>query len=123
ETTDGHREFDMVIVALGFDAGTGALLAVNPVNGSGRSLAEAWKDGPETYLGMTVAGFPNLFMVNSPGATSVFGNVPLVSEHECDWIGNCIAWLEAHGKTTIEASPEAQAAWTEKVREMGEETL
>lgn len=123
ETSAGHHAIDMVIVALGFDAGTGAPLAIDPVNGCGKALSEAWEDGPQTYLGMCVAGFPNLFLMNSPGATSIFGNVPVVCEFEGDWIADCIAWLSAQGKTSAEASAEAQQAWTEELRVIGEGTL
>ncbi len=123
ETTGGHHDLDMVIVAIGFDAGTGAALAIDPVNGGGLSLSQAWADGPQTYLGMNVAGFPNLFLMNSPGGTSVFGNMPVVSEFEGDWIAQCIAWLDAQGKTGIEARPEAQEAWTRELHAISENTL
>jgi cation diffusion facilitator CzcD-associated flavoprotein CzcO len=123
ETTAGHHELDMIIVAIGFDAGTGAPLAIDPVNGEGMRLSQAWADGPKTYLGMTVAGFPNLFLMNSPGATSVFGNMPVVSEFEGDWIAECIAWLAGQGKESIEARPEAQEAWTNQLNAIAETTL
>jgi len=123
ETTAGHHELDMVIVALGFDAGTGAPLAIDPVNGGGKALSEAWADGPQTYLGMCVAGFPNLFLMNSPGATSIFGNVPVVSEFEGDWIAEAITWLNAQRKTSIEASAEAQQAWTDELHAISQNTL
>jgi cation diffusion facilitator CzcD-associated flavoprotein CzcO len=122
-TSDGLRSFDMVIVALGFDALTGAPLAIDPVNGTGLKLSEAWRHGPNTYLGMTVASFPNLFLMNSPGATSVFGNVPIVSEHEADWIADCIGWIDSTGKTSIQATVEAQDQWTSEVSAIGEQTL
>ncbi|MDG2002565.1 MAG: NAD(P)/FAD-dependent oxidoreductase, partial [Novosphingobium sp.] len=123
ETSAGHHELDMVIVALGFDAGTGAPLAIDPLNCGGTTLSKAWDDGPQTYLGMCVAGFPNLFLMNSPGATSIFGNVPLVSEFEADWIADCITWLDAQDETSIEATSEAQQAWTDELRAIGEGTL
>lgn len=122
QTTAGHHALDMVIVALGFDAGTGAVLAIDPVNGKGRALSEAWSDGPETYIGMTVADFPNLFLMNSPGATSVFGNVPIVSEYEGDWIGNAITWVDAEGRTAIEATLQAQREWTKLIEQIAEGT-
>ncbi|MCX7863505.1 MAG: NAD(P)/FAD-dependent oxidoreductase [Novosphingobium sp.] len=123
QTTGGHHRLDMVIVAIGFDAGTGAPLAIDPVNGSGKALSQAWAEGPQTYLGMTVAGFPNLFLMNSPGATSIFGNVPLVSEFEGDWIAEAITWLQAQGRTSIEASAQAQRAWTDELHAISRNTL
>jgi cation diffusion facilitator CzcD-associated flavoprotein CzcO len=123
ETTAGFHPLDMAIVALGFDAGTGAALSIDPVNGAGRALSAAWEDGPQTCLGMTVADFPNLFLMNSPGGTSVFGNVPIVSEWEADWIAVCITWVHSQGKSSIEASAAAQQMWTDELRAIGEATL
>jgi cyclohexanone monooxygenase len=123
ETSNGNHEFDRVIVALGFDAGTGAQLAIDPFNGKGGRLSQAWADGPRTYVGMAVAGFPNLFLMNSPGATSVFGNVPVVSEYEGDWTAECIGWLDANGLSTIEAEDDAQEAWTAELHQIGESSL
>ena len=97
--------------------------AINPVNGSGEKLSDAWVDRPVSYLGLGVAGFPNLFFVNGPGATSLFGNVPLVAEHDVDWIGDCIAWLEERGKASIQPEPDAQYAWTTEVNAVGDATL
>jgi cyclohexanone monooxygenase len=94
ECADGVHELDMVVIALGFDAITGAATVIDPVNGKGEHLNDAWKEGPRTYLGFGVAGFPNLFFVNGPMGTSALGNVPLVSEHDVDWIGDCLAWMK-----------------------------
>jgi cyclohexanone monooxygenase len=123
ETTAGHHALDMVIVALGFDALSGSALAINPVNGNGQPLSAAWADGPVNYLGLAVAGYPNMFFVSGPGSSSVFANVPLIVEHDVDWIGDCIAWLKKNGKASIEAGPEAQRAWTAEVVAIGEGTL
>jgi cation diffusion facilitator CzcD-associated flavoprotein CzcO len=114
---------DVIVLATGFDAVTGALKAIDPVNGKGRHLVDEWEDGPKTYLGLAVAGFPNLFMVAGPGGTSVLGNVVAVAEAGVDWIADCISWLYAQGHDTIEATWEAQAAWTDHVAEVGRYTL
>ena len=107
ECADGLHELDMIIVALGFDALTGAATAIDPVNGQGEHLNEAWKEGPRSYLGYGVAGFPNLFFVNGPLGLSALGNVPLVAEHDVDWIGDCIGWLKTNGKSRIRGGPGA----------------
>ncbi len=122
-TSDRHHDLDMIVLATGFDAITGALTAIDPVNGKGRRLAHEWADGPKTYLGLAVAGFPNLFLVAGPGGTSVLGNVVAVAEEGVDWIADCISWLYEHGHDTIEATEEAQTAWTEHVAEVGRHTL
>ncbi len=122
-TSDKHYDLDVFVLATGFDAVTGALKAIDPVNGKGRHLVDEWEEGPKTYLGLAVAGFPNLFMVAGPGGTSVLGNVVAVAEAGVDWIADCISWLYAHGHVTIEATSEAQAAWTDHVAEVGRYTL
>ena len=122
-TSDKHHDLDMIVLATGFDALTGALTAIDPVNGKGRHLAEEWADGPKTYIGLAVAGFPNLFMVAGPGGTSVLGNVVAVVEEGVDWIADCISWLYERGHDTIEATEQAQTAWTEHVAEVGRHTL
>jgi cation diffusion facilitator CzcD-associated flavoprotein CzcO len=123
ECTDGVHELDMVVIALGFDAITGAATVIDPVNGKGEHLNDAWKEGPRTYLGFGVAGFPNLFFVNGPMGTSALGNVPLVSEHDVDWIGDCLAWMKQNGFTKFEATPEVQEAWSQEVLALGNMTL
>jgi cation diffusion facilitator CzcD-associated flavoprotein CzcO len=122
-TSDKLYDLDVIVLATGFDAITGAVKAMDPVNGKGRHLVDEWQDGPKTYLGLAVAGFPNLFMVAGPGGTSVLGNVVAVAEAGVDWIADCISWLYAHGHDTIEASTQAQAAWTDHVAEVGRYTL
>jgi cation diffusion facilitator CzcD-associated flavoprotein CzcO len=122
-TSDKHYDLDVIVLATGFDAVTGALKAIDPVNGKGRHLVDEWEEGPKTYLGLAVTGFPNLFMVAGPGGTSVLGNVVAVAEAGVDWIADCISWLYAHGRDTIEATLEAQNAWTDHVAEVGRYTL
>jgi cation diffusion facilitator CzcD-associated flavoprotein CzcO len=122
-TSDKHYDLDVIVLATGFDALTGALTAIDPVNGKGRHLVDEWEDGPKTYLGLAMAGFPNLFMVAGPGGTSVLGNVVAVAEAGVDWIADCISWLYAHGHDTIEATLESQTAWTDHVADVGSYTL
>ena len=88
-----------------------------------RSLADAWRDGPKTYLGLQVAGFPNLFTITGPGSPSVLSNMISSCEQHVDWISGCLSWLEAQGIETIEADPEAQEAWVAKVNEAAGKTL
>lgn len=102
-------EVDAIVFAIGFDAMTGALLRVDIKGRDGRSLRDEWKDGPRTYMGLTMAGFPNLFTVTGPGSPSVFTNMLPSIEHHCEWITNCIAATQSD---VIEATEEAQADWT-----------
>ena len=109
--TGGQRyEVDAIVFAIGFDAMTGALLRVDIQGHAGRSLREDWQDGPRTYMGLAMAGFPNLFTVTGPGSPSVFTNMLPSIEHHCEWITACITAQGPDG--VIEATEEAQAEWS-----------
>ena len=105
-------DVDVIVFATGFDAMTGAIMAVHPITGrDGRSLNDVWADGPQSYLGLTIAGFPNLFMVTGPGSPSVLSNMAVSIEQHVDWIVDRLAAMRDAGFTTIEATPAAQAGW------------
>ena len=123
ETRSGRHPIDVLILATGFDAMTGALLAVDIGVRGGRTLRELWAVGPRTYLGLMVAGLPNLFMVNGPGSPSVLSNMVVSIEHHVDWICSCLEMLRASGARTIEADAAAQEAWVAHVAEVASGTL
>jgi cyclohexanone monooxygenase len=114
---------DDLVLATGFDAMTGALMRVKIENGRGLTLAEHWRAGPRTYLGLAVAGFPNLFLVTGPGSPSVLSNMMVSIEQHAEWITECLTALRASGAAGIEASAEAEAAWVDHVAEVGNRTL
>ena len=110
-------EFDTIVFATGFDAMTGPLRALGIKGRGGRALAEEWADGPHTYLGVAVAGFPNLFTITGPQSPSVLTNMPVAIEQHVEWITGCIDAMRREGRTVIEATPEAQDAWVAHVNE------
>jgi cation diffusion facilitator CzcD-associated flavoprotein CzcO len=116
------HDLDAIVYATGFDAMTGSLLKMD-LRGPDLSLAEAWNAGPTTYLGVSVVGLPNLFIITGPGSPSVLTNVIASIEHHVEWIANCIMAMERLGATRIEATPEAQAAWVEHVNTVAAATL
>jgi len=122
-TTDRSYSLDSLVFATGFDAMTGALLAIDIVGREGLALREAWASGPQTCLGLTVAGFPNFFTVTGPGSPSVISNMIVAIEQHVDWIAACLSHLHARGAATIEATADAQAAWGTHVQEVGARTL
>lgn len=115
--------FDTLVFATGFDAITGALLAMDIQTSDGLSLRQLWASGPRTYLGLTVAGIPNLFIVTGPGSPSVLSNMVVSVEFDVEWISQCIADLKERDIRTIEATEAAQDAWGEKVTEAASGTL
>jgi cation diffusion facilitator CzcD-associated flavoprotein CzcO len=116
-------EFDIIVFATGFDAMTGPLKSLNLKGRGGRSLDREWADGPHTYLGVTVAGFPNLFTITGPQSPSVLSNMPVSIAQHVEWITDCIRDMLESGKTTIEATIQAQEQWGEHVNEVANTTL
>jgi len=120
-----EREFavDAIVFAIGFDAMTGALSRINIRGRGGETLHQKWAAGPRTYLGIAVAGFPNLFMITGPGSPSVLSNMIVSIEQHVDWIADCLTYLGQRRGEAIEASPEAEEAWVAHVNEVGNATL
>ncbi len=111
-TEDADYELDVIIYATGFDAMTGALSRIDIRGRDAMSLGEFWAcEGPLSYLGLAVAGFPNLFTVQGPGSPSAATNFVAALEQHVEWIGDCIAHLRANGIRTIEALATAQQEW------------
>jgi cation diffusion facilitator CzcD-associated flavoprotein CzcO len=122
-TAAGDHDLDVLILAIGFDAVTGALEAADIRGVDGVRLADRWADGPRSYLGVGIAGFPNLFTINGPGSPSIIVNVVVSIEQHVDWIAGCIAHMQEHDIERIEPRLSAQDAWVEHVREVAEATL
>ncbi len=122
-TSDAEYEFDSIVFATGFDAMTGALSKMDIRGTRNQPLRDKWAGGPLTYLGIATAGFPNLFMITGPGSPSVLSNMMLSIEQHVDWITDCITYMRDHGISSIDASADAEEAWVDHVREVGETTL
>lgn len=111
-TEDRLHELDVIVYATGFDAMTGALSRIDVRGRGGVSLGEFWAtEGPLSYLGLAVAGFPNLFTVQGPGSPSAATNFVAALEQHVEWIGDYLAYLRAHDIRTIEALSTAQQEW------------
>ncbi|TYB83208.1 flavin-containing monooxygenase [Maritimibacter fusiformis] len=122
-TEAGLHEADILILATGFDAITGAVVRIDFEGPHGNRLAEDWADGPETYLGLAVPGFPNLFNISGPGCPGVLANMVLGGEHQVGWVFEMIRAAEARGHRLIEARASAARAWTDHVAELADRTL
>ena len=122
-TTAGDHPLDALVLATGFDAMTGTLSRIDIRGRGGQSLAAKWADGPRTYLGLSIAGFPNLFTVTGPGSPSVLTNMIMSIEQHVEWIAACIAWAGERHCTAIEASAEAESGWVAHVGEVAATTL
>ena len=114
---------DSIVFATGFDAMTGALLSIDVRGRQGQTLRETWAAGPRTYLGLAVAGFPNLFAITGPGSPSVLSNMIVSIEQHVDWIADCMTYMRERGYAAIEATAEAQEMWVAHVNDVGNLTL
>ncbi len=122
-TTGGDHELDYLLLATGFDAVTGAFDRIEFRGTQGRTLAEAWADGPTTYLGIQTPGLPNLFTLVGPHNVSTFCNMPRCIEQNVEWVTDCIGYLRANGHDRIEATPAAADEWTQHAHEAAEKLL
>ena len=122
-TSEREIALDAIVFAVGFDAMTGALSAISITGSDGRKLANAWDNGPVTYLGLMTAGFPNLFMITGPQSPSVLSNMVVSIEQHVDVIAELISEVEARNAAYIASTEESQAAWVDHVRELAEATL
>ncbi len=103
QTDAGSFDFDILVLATGFDAMTGALLNMDIRGKEGMTLAQAWQAGPRSYLGLGVHGFPNFFTVTGPGSPSVLSNMLVSIEQHVDWMAGCLQHMLGSGFRRIEA--------------------
>ena len=122
-TAEKEYEVDAIAFATGFDAMTGALREIDIRVEGGEALADKWAAGPRTYLGLSVAGFPNLFLITGPGSPGVKSQMILSIEQHVDWIANCLRHLKANAFARIEAAPDAEDKWAAHVNEVADATL
>jgi len=122
-TQSGEIELDMIILATGYDALTGALLACDVVGRGGRKINEKWKHGPRSYLGIMMEGFPNLFMTTGPNGPSALANIVRTSENDVDWIAAAIAHMSRSGLSSIEPTRKAEDDWMALVGSLAQRSL
>ncbi len=116
-------DLDTIIFATGFDAMTGALLAMDIEGRDGLRLEDKWNAGPRTYLGLGVHGFPNMFTITGPQSPSVLTNMPVSVEQHVDWITDCIAYMREHDYDVIEANETAEDEWVAETNELAQESM
>jgi cation diffusion facilitator CzcD-associated flavoprotein CzcO len=122
-TTEREYPLDTLVFATGYDAMTGPLLAMDICGRDGLTLAEKWAAGPISYLGLAVAGFPNMFTLTGPGSPSVLSNVVISIEQHVDWVADVLAHLERTDRHVVEATDVAEKEWTDHVQQVSRATL
>lgn len=123
QTSEGHHDFDLIVMATGFDAVTGGLTNINIRGCSGSTLKDHWQQGPRTHLGVASAGFPNLLYIYGPQSPSGFCNGPTCAEVQGDWVVELIEYLRDNGITRIETTSEAEQAWRDQVHALASMSL
>ena len=121
ETTDREFEFDVIVYSTGFDAFTGSMERIDIRGKGGLRLRDKWADGPVTYLGVMVSGFPNLVMLGGPQGAAT--NFPRGLELAVDWVTPLLEYMWRHGYRRFDANADAEAEWLEHVKEMYEGLL
>lgn len=123
KTTKSSYELDVIVFATGFDAVTGAMAHIDLRGVDAVRIQDAWRDGPVTYLGLMVPGFPNLFMINGAGSPGVLANMVMHAELQTDWVLDLIAATTARGAGSVDVRADAATKWTARVDEMAAGTI
>ncbi|MFY8048429.1 MAG: flavin-containing monooxygenase [Erythrobacter sp.] len=122
-TSAGEVELDTLILATGYDGLSGALMAFDVRGRNGASVRDKWAGGARSYLGLMMAGFPNLFMVCGPNGPAALANIVTLDEQNVNWICALIEHMRANCVRSVEPTPEAEDAWMEQVFALAELTL
>ena len=117
KTSDAEFAFDIIIYATGFDAVTGSFDRIDIRGVAGERLKDRWRNGPETYLGVMVNGFPNMMMLMGPH--TALGNIPRSIEYNVDWVTGLIGYARDHDVTRLEATKAGVLTWTDHVKSLG----
>jgi len=123
-TSDGvEREFDLIVLATGFDANTGGLTQIDIRDTAGVSLRDRWRERVDTHLGVAIAGFPNLLMLYGPQSSTAFCNGPTCAELQGDWVVELLDHLRERHLTRIESTERAGERWSDHLADVADATL
>lgn len=116
-------DLDAIIYATGFDAMTGSVTRIRITGSDGLTIQKKWEDGPSNYLGLTIAGFPNMFNMVSAGSPSVLATMVTCAEQHGDWVVDCLSYMREHDFTSINATTVAEDDWVATVNAASEVSL
>jgi len=122
-TKEGLIEVDVIVLATGFDSVTGSLAQLNIRGLDGTTIADHWKNGTRTSMGIAIENFPNMFFLYGPQAPTAFSNGPTCTQFQAEWVDSTIKGLEEKGIVYFEAKKEAEDEWTRRMHEVWDETL
>jgi cation diffusion facilitator CzcD-associated flavoprotein CzcO len=116
ETINESRDFDVIVYATGFDAFTGAFDQIDIQGVDGARLRDKWAEGPVTFLGATVGGFPNFLMLVGPQTAA--SNFPRGAELSVDWVTPLLEYMWSHGYQRFDVDEAAEAQWCQHVKDL-----
>jgi len=122
-TRSQDLDFDVIVLATGFDAVSGGLTSIDICGTRGQTLKEKWAEGTRTYLGVATAGFPNLLYLYGPQSPSGFCNGPSCAELQGDWVVRCLTDLREKNISRIETTESAERVWGQIVQSLAGMTL
>ena len=122
-TKNNYFELDTIVFATGYDAMTGTLINLNIKGEKNLKLENVWKEGPKTYLGLQIPGFPNMFTITGPGSPSVLTNMPTAIEQHVDWITDCIKYMMNENLNKISTTEKMSLDWGKEVKDVANKTL
>ena len=123
QTSSEHHELDMIIYATGFDAVTGGFDSIDIRGRGGERLKDKWADGPLTYLGVQIAGFPNMLSLVGPHSSGTFCNIPRCIEHNVEWVAKLLAHCKENNIVEVSADLDAETKWSDQVQELADTLL
>ena len=122
ETTEGHRDYDIIVYATGFDFGTGALTRMGIKGREGLDLSTDWEDGPSDFGGFSAHRLPNFFFPGGPHGAGG-GNYPRYSQDQIDWITETLVHARDHGYDVFEPTQAQQDVWMTMIETLAPQSI
>ncbi|CZT09061.1 related to monooxigenase [Rhynchosporium graminicola] len=120
---DGFEEIDILVLATGFDSVTGSLAQLDIRGTTGGTIADHWKDGTKTSMGIAIPTFPNMFFLYGPQAPTAFSNGPSCTQFQAEFVEKAIKIATEKGITRLDSTPETEADWCKRMQEKWDVTL
>ncbi len=122
QTTERHRDCDIIVYATGFDFGTGALTRLGVRGRDGLDLSIDWKEGPSDFCGFSAHRLPNFFFPGGPHGAGG-GNYPRYAQDQVDWITKTLSYARDHGFDVFEPTEAQQARWMAMVEALAPRSI
>ncbi|KIW73294.1 hypothetical protein PV04_01426 [Phialophora macrospora] len=116
-TKQGLVEVDVIVLATGFDSVTGSLAQLNIQGVKGGTVADHWKDGTKTSMGIALPEFPNMFFLYGPQAPTAFSSGPSCTQFQAEWVEKVFKLIKEKDITRLEPTKESEDDWGKRLTE------